>query len=95
MLLTLGLQWFRIVFRAVVCLGFLGGYLDSIRADEKPVDVDILLQGGVIVDGTGKSGTAGDVAIHGDKIVGVGKFPLGKVALTLDCSGLVIAPGLY
>ncbi len=64
-----------------------------LSAQEKPVNAEILLKGGTIVDGSGKPGAVGDVAIQGDKIVGVGKFKLGDVALTLDCQGLVISPG--
>ncbi len=64
-----------------------------LSAQVKPVDADILLKGGTIVDGSGKAGAIGNVAIKEDKIVGVGKFDVGDVALTLDCTGLVISPG--
>ncbi|MCA9068057.1 MAG: amidohydrolase family protein, partial [Planctomycetaceae bacterium] len=67
--------------------------LSGASALAEPIDADVLLQGGTIVDGTGKPGYPGDVAIKGNKIVGVGKLELGKVALTVDCKGLVIAPG--
>lgn len=57
------------------------------------VDADVLLQGGNIYDGTGSEGTVGDVALRGDRIVAVGQFEAGEVARTIDCKGLVIAPG--
>lgn len=69
------------------------GVLSSAWALEETTEADVLLQGGTIIDGTGKPGYTGDVAIKGDKIVGVGKFAVGKVAVTVDCQGLVIAPG--
>lgn len=38
------------------------------------VDADVLLENGLVVDGTGSAGEVGDVAIAGDKIVAVGEF---------------------
>ena len=54
---------------------------------------DLLLTGGTIYDGTGSEGATGDVAFQGEKIVAVGQFQVGKVDRTVDCRGLVIAPG--
>jgi dihydroorotase/N-acyl-D-amino-acid deacylase len=55
---------------------------------------DLVLRGGVIVDGTGRSGYAGDVAISGDRIVGVGRLPAGlRGAREIAAHGLVLAPG--
>ena len=65
----------------------------EVFAQDRPVDADVLLKGGTIVDGSGKAGFNGDVAMQDEKIVGVGEFAVGKVALTVDCKGLVIAPG--
>jgi N-acyl-D-amino-acid deacylase len=69
---------------------------DSQFADPKqaePVEVDTLLQGGTIVDGSGSPPFVGDVALRGDKIVAVGRFVTKKVAKRIDCRGLVVAPG--
>jgi len=57
------------------------------------VTADILLKGGTIFDGSGNEGIVGDVAISGDRIVGVGTFPLKGAKWEIDCRGLVIAPG--
>jgi N-acyl-D-amino-acid deacylase len=57
------------------------------------VDADILLRGGTIYDGTGSEGTTGNVAIQGERIVAVGDFEIGDVGRTIDCTGLIIAPG--
>ncbi|MGH7645412.1 MAG: N-acyl-D-amino-acid deacylase family protein [Gemmatimonadales bacterium] len=55
-------------------------------------DVDLLLRGGWIVDGTGNPRYRGDLAIAGDRIAAVGR--VGAAAReTLDVSGLVVAPG--
>ncbi|MBN1590668.1 MAG: D-aminoacylase [Pirellulales bacterium] len=60
---------------------------------DQAVDADVVLRGGTLVDGSGKEGFLGDVAIAGDRIVAVGRFRAGKVAQTIDCRGLVVAPG--
>jgi N-acyl-D-aspartate/D-glutamate deacylase len=58
-----------------------------------PVDADLLLCGGTIVDGTGADPVTGDVAIHQGRIVAVGKVTAGKIGRTIDCRGLIVAPG--
>lgn len=57
------------------------------------VAADVLLKGGTIFDGSGNEGIVGDVAIRGERIVGVGTFPLKGAKWEIDCRGLVIAPG--
>ncbi|HMO86169.1 MAG TPA: amidohydrolase family protein, partial [Lacipirellulaceae bacterium] len=59
----------------------------------EPVDADIVLSGGEILDGSGGPAVRGDVAIRGDRIVAVGDFEPGDVGQTIDCTGLVLAPG--
>jgi len=63
----------------------------SVAADS--VAADVLLKGGTIFDGSGNEGIVGDVAIRGERIVGVGTFPLKGAKWEIDCRGLVIAPG--
>jgi N-acyl-D-amino-acid deacylase len=54
----------------------------------------ILLQNGLIVDGTGKPGRVGDVLIRDAKIEALGThLPLPADAEVIDCQGAVIAPG--
>lgn len=60
---------------------------------QEPVDADILLTNATIYDGSGAEAVAGDVAIKNDRIVAVGRFAAGRVTHTIDCTGLVIAPG--
>ena len=53
---------------------------------------DIVIRGGTIVDGSGKAGFAGDVAIEGDRITAVGgKQGPGK--REIDANGLLVTPG--
>jgi N-acyl-D-aspartate/D-glutamate deacylase len=58
-----------------------------------PVEADVVLRGGTIHDGSGKPGFKGDVALKGDRIVGVGSFELKGMPRIIDCTGLVICPG--
>ena len=48
--------------------------LRAALSTEAAVECDILLIGGMIVDGTGAPGYVGNVAIEGDRIVAVGDF---------------------
>ncbi len=75
-----------------LCCLILGFGLQRTRADG-PVKADVLLKNGLIVDGTGAPRRTGDVALQGDRIVGVGEFVVEGFPLTFDCTGLVIAPG--
>lgn len=56
---------------------------------------DVLLRGGMVVDGTGAPGFRADVAMRGDRIVLISRAPLDSARATtvLDASGLVVAPG--
>jgi N-acyl-D-aspartate/D-glutamate deacylase len=53
---------------------------------------DIVIRGGTIIDGTGKSAFTGDVAIADGRIVGVGG-KLGPARRDIDAAGLLVTPG--
>ena len=53
---------------------------------------DLKITGGIIVDGTGKPGFAGDLGIKDGKVVALGKAD-GPAATTVDARGRVVAPG--
>ena len=63
------------------------------RAGAEPIEVDILLKGGTIHDGSGGEPAVGDVAIRDGRIVGVGTFEVAVADQVIPCEGLVIAPG--
>jgi len=56
---------------------------------------DLLITGGMIIDGTGAPAFAGDVAIRGDRIVEISAGPLARsaAARVIEADGLVVAPG--
>ncbi len=53
---------------------------------------DILIRGGMLFDGAGNPGAAGDLAIDGDRIAAVGRVG-GAARKTIDAAGLAVAPG--
>src|SRR3954471_5927394 len=53
---------------------------------------DLVIKGGVVVDGTGASPAPADVAVDGDRIVAVGT-DVGAGRRTIDAEGLTITPG--
>lgn len=57
---------------------------------------DVLLRGGLLVDGTGSPARSADVAISGDRVVAVGDLAAvadADVAMVIDAGGHVVAPG--
>jgi N-acyl-D-amino-acid deacylase len=58
-----------------------------------PRAVDILLKGGLVIDGGGGPAFAADVALAGDTILAVGPALDAGDARVIDVSGLVVAPG--
>ena len=54
---------------------------------------DVLIKGGRIVDGTGRAGYAGDLAVKDDRIVAIGDLSKATAARVIDAQGLVVAPG--
>jgi N-acyl-D-amino-acid deacylase len=60
---------------------------------ETPLQADVVIRGAMIYDGDGKAGYKGDLALRGDRIVGVGDFQVASKPREIDGSGLVVAPG--
>ncbi len=65
----------------------------SSAAPASPERADLLIRGGMIIDGTGSPWYRGDLAIRGDRIVAVGQLPGFVAGDTIDATGLVVAPG--
>jgi N-acyl-D-aspartate/D-glutamate deacylase len=55
--------------------------------------VDVLVRGGTLVDGTGAAPVAGDLAISGNVIVGVGGRIDAPDAQVIEADGAIVAPG--
>jgi N-acyl-D-amino-acid deacylase len=54
---------------------------------------DLILRGGLVVDGSGGAPFEGDVAIDGDRIVAVGHLGVARGREEIDVRGLAVAPG--
>jgi len=54
---------------------------------------DVLIRGGLVIDGSGRPGEIADVAIDGERIAAIGKsLPAGS-ARVIDAEALAVAPG--
>jgi N-acyl-D-amino-acid deacylase len=55
--------------------------------------LDILIQNGQVVDGSGKPRFLADVAVAGDRIVDVGSLPDAAASTVINATGCVVTPG--
>ncbi len=63
------------------------------QSSQSSEDFDVLIKGGTVYDGTGAQGRVADVAIRGDRIVGVGNFENAHAKRLVDAHTLAVAPG--
>src|SRR5690349_8259155 len=54
---------------------------------------DILIRGGTLIDGSGRSGEIGDIAVRGGWIATIGRSLSSGAATVIDAEGLVVTPG--
>jgi N-acyl-D-amino-acid deacylase len=66
-------------------------FLTSIVCADEPFD--LVIKGGAIYDGTGGPPQNADIAIRGDRIVGLGDFAKAPAKTVVDAHGLAVAPG--
>ena len=62
---------------------------------EVPPEVDLLIRGGLVFDGTGAAGQVRDVGVSGDRVVFLGHAQASGVRAlrTIDAGGLIVSPG--
>ncbi len=56
-------------------------------------DAELILRGGVIIDGSGRPRFQADLAITGDRITAIGPRLRERAAREIDCRDLIVAPG--
>jgi N-acyl-D-amino-acid deacylase len=78
--------FYRLAVTAVISCSLLS-------ACSPPASHDVILRGGNVYDGSGGEPFVGDVAIDGDKIVGLGDIGNAIATLEIDVTGLAVAPG--
>jgi len=54
---------------------------------------DVVIKNGLVVDGTGRTGFKGDVAVKDGRIAAVGAAVEGEATRVIDAAGRVVAPG--
>ena len=59
----------------------------------RAAEFDVIIKGGTVYDGTGGEPRHVDLALRGDRIVGLGDFKTAKAKNIVDASGLAVAPG--
>jgi N-acyl-D-amino-acid deacylase len=59
----------------------------------RAADLDVLITGGIVVDGTGAPWYRADVGLAGDRVVRIGHMPEATARTRIDATGLVVAPG--
>src|SRR2546429_5433470 len=79
--------------RTWVCSLFFTVIIGGGQIASADAPLDIVIKGGIVYDGTGGEGHVADVAIRGDRIVGVGDFASAVPKKTIDARGLAVAPG--
>jgi N-acyl-D-amino-acid deacylase len=67
--------------------------VSAVPAAELPAKFDVVIKNGTVYDGTGSEGRRADVAIRGDRIVGVGDFQNSSATNVIDAHNLAVAPG--
>jgi N-acyl-D-amino-acid deacylase len=65
----------------------------QIRSENKMTSYELVLRGGMIIDGTGAARVRADVAIEGDRIAAIGMLPAGCGRRELGIEDLIVAPG--
>src|SRR5216110_2374656 len=84
--------------RNLFCLGVFVTIVGTMFSQERssspgPADFDLIIKDGTVYDGTGAEPKQADVAIRGDRIVGMGDFKSAKAKAVIDAQGLAVAPG--
>jgi N-acyl-D-amino-acid deacylase len=57
------------------------------------MDWDILIRGGLVIDGSGRPGEIADVAVHNGRIAAIGSRLEGRARKVVDAGGLAVSPG--
>lgn len=82
--------------RLTICwLAFAAAVLTATTAGAQAPPYDLVISGGLVIDGSGAARFRADVAVTGDQIVLVSRTPIdaSRARRVIDAQGLVVAPG--
>src|SRR5262249_46158132 len=85
-------RWSRGGIQSSRCIALMEGASSFARKAKERSMHDIVIRGGTIIDGTGRTAFTGDVAIAGERISEVGG-KLGPARREIDATGLLVTPG--
>ena len=57
------------------------------------MDIDLLISGGKVIDGTGRAGYSADIAVKDGRIVEIGKLTTTPGVPVLNAAGSIVSPG--
>jgi N-acyl-D-amino-acid deacylase len=57
------------------------------------MDIDLLISGGKVIDGTGRAGYSADIAVKDGRIVEIGKLTTAPGVPVLNATGSIVSPG--
>ena len=70
-----------------------GAVLALFTAAAQAQQLDLIIHGGTVIDGSGSSGRRADIGITGDRIVFIGDAGKQTAKRTVDATGLLVTPG--
>jgi dihydroorotase/N-acyl-D-amino-acid deacylase len=79
--------------RDLVAVGLASAALALGAAPEGSGQLDLVIAGGRVIDGTGGPGFRADVGVRGDRIAAVGDLSRARAGRRIDVHGLAVAPG--
>jgi len=85
----------QIIISAIAAMSILAPSLSAERSSswQNGAEFDVIIKGGTVYDGTGAEPKHADVAIRGDRIVGIGDFAATHAKTVIDANALAVAPG--
>jgi N-acyl-D-amino-acid deacylase len=83
----------RIFWRATILVATVLMMASFAQAQTKAEPVDLLIRGGVVIDGTGAPRTRADVAVKDGRVWAVGTDLRIRPKAILDAGGKIVAPG--
>ena len=86
-----GKGYWLVCFAAPICFAI--SQVAHAQLPSSASQFDVLIKNGTVYDGSAAEGRAADVAIRGDRIVGVGDYQNASANDVIDAHGLAVAPG--